>query len=100
MSYSPYHLVQYETPVSGATISVGKDTEVVFIKPAGTLGALTISFPDSPINGSDIIVATTQTLTTLSVTGGSFEQTISTLSANGYFRFMYSSDSATWFRMG
>lgn len=90
---------QYEAPAAGATVNANAGTEVLFLNPAGTLATLTVALPPSPVEGQDFTLATSQVITTLTLTG-SIVGTLTTLALGGFARFVYSSAAAKWFRCG
>ena len=63
------------------------------------LATLTIVLPSSPVDGDEVIISTSQTLTALTITG-TIVGTLTTLNAAGFARFFYSADSSKWFRVG
>lgn len=59
---------QSATPATGATVQIDQGVGVLKLNPAGTLAALTVALPTGPLDGQTVEVATTQTITTLTVT--------------------------------
>ncbi|KAI9190645.1 uncharacterized protein BJ171DRAFT_589719 [Polychytrium aggregatum] len=57
------------TPVSGSTVQLTNARALV--TPSGTLAALTIALPQYPVDGQIQNVTITQSITALSITGGS-----------------------------
>lgn len=100
MSFTPHQITQYEVPETGATVVMRADTQALLLKPAGTLLTLTITVPTTPIDGQEISISSTQALTTLTVNGGTMEQSLTSLAANGFFGFIYNVTTSTWFRIG
>jgi hypothetical protein len=58
-----------QTPATGFTITLANRDTFLVMNPAGTLASGTINMPASPLNGQIIHVATTQTVTALTVSG-------------------------------
>jgi hypothetical protein len=54
-------------PLTGTTIVLPKGTEDVYLNPAGTLAALTIKLPPNPLPGVVVSIASSQTITALTV---------------------------------
>lgn len=59
----------YVTPTTGETIQIDFGIRRVFIKPAGTIAALTVELPDSNFaEGKEIDIISTQQITALTIT--------------------------------
>lgn len=92
-------LPQYAAPTTGQTVTAGAGVDRLLIDPAGTLLALTVVLPASPSDGQSFTIATSQAITTLTITG-SIVGTLATLALGGYARFIYSATAAKWLRAG
>lgn len=90
---------QYATPVSTDSITIASGVNVLLINPAGTIAALTVVLPASPINGQVCTITSSQIVTALTVTG-TIVGTLTTLALGGFASFCYSSTAAKWFRTG
>lgn len=90
---------QYAVPTTGQTVTANAGTRVLFIDPAGTLVALTVVLPAGPVEGQDFLVASSQSITTLTITG-TIVGTLTTLALGGFARFVYSATASKWFRAG
>lgn len=99
-SYPPNNIrsLQYAAPTVGQTVT-SDGSSILIIDPAGTLATLTIVLPASPINGQDFVIASSQIVTTLTVTG-TIVGTLTALAVAGFARFIYSSTASKWFRAG
>lgn len=100
---------QRVTPTTGSTITAAAANQKILIVPSGTLAALTVKFPASPINEQVFEIVTTQTITALTLqnsdasgltslpalTSGAF----GTLNAGTMARWFYSSTDAAWIRI-
>lgn len=86
----------YLTPTSGQTVAMSTSTSNNIINPAGTLAALTVTLPASPVDGQVCRVLFTQTITALTLTGCT--PAITTANAGTTLTFRYRTASATWFR--
>jgi hypothetical protein len=90
----------YFTPTTGSTItSTGARTMV--LNPSGTIATLTVNFPSSPNNNQEFKISSTQTITSLTLSGGSgitVDGSVSTLSANSAVGWIYISSISTWIR--
>jgi hypothetical protein len=92
----------YQTPATGFSITLGDLKGVTILDPAGTLATGTITLPAKPGNGQLIRVATSQTITSLTVSpnsGQSIKNAPTTLSAGTGFLYIYRSTGTTWFRL-
>lgn len=95
---NPSYSVQYSTPATGATVT-GDGSRIIIINPAGTIATLTVVLPASPTEGQECILASSQIVTALTITG-TITGTLTTLAAGGFARFVYSATAAKWFRAG
>lgn len=95
------HQVQTVVPVNGATVSMTDDDKdgTLHLKPAGALLTLTINVPSNANSrlGQKRCISTTQTITTLTLNGGTLLNGISTINANEHISFR-KVDSNTWIR--
>lgn len=91
----------YNTPLTGATITMAAYERRCIINPAGTLAALTVNLPPNPVDGQVAGVATTQIVTALTVAAGTGGASIvgapTTLAADATFTMLYRSASTTWY---
>lgn len=96
----PY--IQYSTVGTGSTINV-VDThdEVQLIHENSLVAVLTIAFPDNPVDGQRIYIATVGGVTALTLTAsvGSIVSTITTLASGGVACFIYRSASTKWYKV-
>lgn len=90
--------VQYAQPTTGQTVT-GDGSRIILIDPAGTLATLTVVLPASPVNGQECIIAASQILTALTITG-TIVGTLTTMALGGFARFVYSATASKWFRAG
>jgi len=61
-----------------------------------------VVMPASPVDGQQVVVTSTQAVTTLTVSGNgaSVNGAPSTLAANGYFRLRYDQINNSFYRIG
>jgi hypothetical protein len=90
----------YFTPLTGTTVQYPNATSDVILDPAGTLAALTVAFPTNPADGQNIVVSTSQTITTLTLTAtvGTVLNAPATLVAGTAFEYKYLLTQNKWFR--
>lgn len=93
-------VVQYATPTTGSTVTVVTGTTALLLNPAGTLVALTVALPSSPVDGQSITIATSQILSALTVSGGTLVGTLTTMALGGFARLVYGATAGVWFRAG
>jgi hypothetical protein len=107
-------LLDVQTPLTGATLTLTPQHRQLIVNPAGTIAALTVNMPAASatmVNGSRIGICGTQVVTALTLgagTGNTFNPTQPTAmlvpvvtGAASCFEFIYSKTSATagvWFR--
>lgn len=93
---------QIVTPLTGFSLQVNPAVSQVQLTPAGTLSTGTIVFPVSPADGATLGLASTQTVSTLTLTA-SGTQTISgaitTITATAPAEYLYSAGTTTWYRI-
>lgn len=90
---------QYETPSTGDTITVAEKTTTLTIDPAGLLAALTITFPTA-YDGRVVEFNSTQVVTALTLSGGTFVGAMTTIGVAGFAKYVYSSGDSKWHRQG
>ena len=84
-------------PTTGNTLTLsGANQSTVFVEPAGTLAALTLTMPSSPANGDLITIFSKQNVTAVTFSGGTVNGAPTNFSANGATTFVYSSASGQW----
>ena len=98
---------QYSTPVTGGTVVITDGTANIhlIITPAGTISTLTLTMPTAPgvIDGQEVLVNSTQAVTTLTLSVNGATAIVgapSSLSANDFFRLKYDALMTTWYRVG
>lgn len=77
------------SPASGATVSFTNDTNdrILILTPAGAIAALTVQFPSAPRVGQLCCITTSQTITTLSVTGGTVQGLVALVSGGDLYSY-------------
>jgi hypothetical protein len=91
-TFFPNAGVHTRTPTTGTTVILPKGTTDVYLNPAGTLAALTVRLPPSPLPGMVVSLASSQTITTLTVqnaAGGAVAGAPTTLAINTNVYFQY-----------
>lgn len=92
----------YQTPSTGATITIANTSRTLVIDPAGTLAALTVQMPAAPIDGQLVEFSTSQILTALTVSpngGQTMGNGLPTSATAGQgFGFIYRLALTKWFR--
>ena len=92
----------FQTPTSGATLTAAAHLGAYILQPAATLASLTIVMPSAPNDGDAFEVATTQTITALTITPATGQSVMGggplTLAANGGVAWRYRAGNTTWYR--
>lgn len=97
---------QQVTPLTGNTVAANSPTTLLDLTPAGTLAALTVTFPAAPVDGQSFKIFTTQILTALTLqaasgSGQTINGAVTTLgTANTGVEYFYDASAATWYRKG
>lgn len=91
--------IQYATPSTGATVSMTSNTLVV---DTGTIAALTVNLPSSPVNGqvATILTAGIVTVLTIASAGNTILGGLTAAVANGFCSYIYVTAQTKWFRLG
>lgn len=93
--------VQYSAPTTGSTVTVNSNGHsVLFINPAGTILALTITLPSSPADGDRITLGSSQVVTGLTMNGGTIIGALTALAVATFATYCFSSSASSWFRIG
>ena len=94
----------YQTPLTGANVVLVASQSRAIIQPAGALLALTITLPtlSAEYDGTEISIAVTQSITTLTVAAGAATVTgaPAAVSTYGQFTMHYRHANTTWYRVG
>lgn len=98
-SLSAVVTTQYVQPTTGQTVTANVGVNALLIDPVGTLVALTVTLPPSPVEGQSFMIGCSQIITTLTITG-TIVGTLTTLAVGGFARFCYSATASKWFRVG
>lgn len=91
-SFFPTHGPSIRTPTTGTTVAMPKGTTSMYLTPAGTLAALTVLLPPSPLPGMVVSLASSATITALTVqtaAGGAVAGAPTTLAINAHVYFQY-----------
>lgn len=85
------------------TLAIPNNVNTELLNPTGTLTAITITLPSSPIDGQQVAIGSSQALTPTLVIVGSGSQSVvgapTALAAAGAVgRFIYRAANATWYR--
>lgn len=92
--FVPAH--QLFTPLTGQTATI-QANKTNIINPAGTIAALTVSFPSSPANNDSVQIKFTQAVTAITYSGGTIQSGATSAVAGTYMRFVYDSGSNKWY---
>jgi hypothetical protein len=90
-------------PLTGTTVVIPNDAAMVSIRPAGTLAALTIALPPSPVDGMTVRIFSTQIITALTwqLGTGQVQNDVATTiaAAMSGVAYTFSAANSTWDRM-
>lgn len=92
---------QYASPATGATVTVGntgQNTRLI-LSPAGTIATLTIALDATPADQQTLSVSSTQTITALTLSGGTVSGAPTTMGAATPFRLQYDAVALVWHRI-
>jgi hypothetical protein len=93
-------------PTTGQSLVIPNGVNAYLMNPAGTLATLTLTMPSSPVNGQLLRIASSATITALTLSGAAGQTilnnptaiTVSTTTPYNY-AFMYNAVSAAWNRV-
>jgi hypothetical protein len=86
--------------LTGFSISFPANTETLQLNPAGVLATGTIALPTNPVDGQSITIATTNTVTAVTLTSSStIKNPPASLSSSLAVKYYYSSSNNTWYRL-
>lgn len=94
---------QYASPLTGSTVAITRtdaDTWLV-LTPAGTINALTIALPAAPVDRLEVGVSSSQTVTNLTLSGGTVINGPATIGTGDgrTFRLRYEGVAGAWYRV-
>jgi hypothetical protein len=94
-------VTQYAAPsASGFSVSITQNNTHLILTPAAGYAAGTIVLPIAPVDRDELLVNSTQAVTTLTFSGGTVIGGPTGLAANDYFRLKYDSLLSRWYRIG
>lgn len=99
----PVMVTVFVVPTTGGTVTLTQQRrQIVLLNPAGTLATLTVNLPNTPNDGDIVRIGTAQTITLLTVGGGSNSVvgTLTTLLIGSYGAWIYNTSTTKWFRIG
>ena len=93
--------LQYIVPVTTNTVTATAGVERLVCNPAGTLGALTVIFPASPVNGQTFDISISQVISLFTISGGTntIDGVFFTSATNSSGGWVYVSSVTTWFKV-
>jgi hypothetical protein len=84
------------TPTTGGTITL-INNQYNIVNPSGTLSTLTVTLPSSPANNDVVIIKYTKAITTVTYSGGTVSDGITSPTAGGEMILTYDSGTSTWY---
>jgi len=93
--------IQYSTSTTGNTVTATDDgSDLQLIHENGVLTvALTISFPATPQDGQQFGFCSVNSITGLTLSGGTIISALTTLAAGLGARFIYRKSNTQWYRI-
>lgn len=92
-------------PLTGATIDLPDDVEMVVIDPGATIAALTLNLPVTPYDGQRVEcyfdnVVTALTMAVGTGSGHTLKAALTAATAAGFASWRFSRADTTWYRVG
>ena len=96
----------YVVPTAGQSLAIPNNVNTYLMDPAGVLGTLTLTMPSAPTDGFILRIASSQTITALTLNGNAGQTiaqaptalTVSTTGPYGY-EFIFNAATAKWYRL-
>lgn len=93
-------VVQVEVPANAATVTASQGTTVLLLNQGSLLALLTVVFPSTPTDGQRFAISSATIITVLSMTGGTIKNPLTSISLNGFARYIYNTATNAWWRVG
>lgn len=90
------------TPATGFSQTISNNVAMLILKPAAALATGTITMPATPLDGQRVTIATSQTITALTLSpnaGQTINGTTTTLPANTSVAFVYIATDTAWYKL-
>ena len=99
------YITQYSAPnATGFTVTIAPTVTGgnvwLLLTPVAGYAAGTVTLPSVLVNGQEVMVSTTQAVTTLTVNGATVNGAPTTLAANAFFRLRYDGVFKAFYRVG
>ncbi len=88
--------LQYSAPSNGSTVTMTQENLV--LDPSGALATLTVNLPTTPYSGEQAVISTSQTITALTLGGGTIIGAVTTLVANTAVRYIFRGSTSRWYK--
>lgn len=96
-----YNTPNVQAPTTGGTITLtnGWGFQLLVVNPAGTLAALTLALPSTPIDGEILQITFTQAITALTVSGGTLLGMPASVAAGFGSTWKYNATAGKWVQL-
>lgn len=84
------------TPTNNGTVILKAGFNI--LNPSGALLLLNLSLPSNPSDGEEVVICTTQSITSITILGGTVLNGITTFILGGFAGFSYSTITSKWHR--
>lgn len=93
--------VQYETPLTGTTVTVADNMRTLIVDPAGTIATLTINMPANPTDKQRVSICFDAVVTTLTMaaTGFTLKNALTASTAASFATWEFRAADLTWWRV-
>lgn len=91
-----------QVPLTGASIQVAAGVYTLVLNPAGTLAALTVVFPQAPVDNQNFLLTSSQIVTALTLTpgaGSTINAAATSLAANVAIEYRFVLADLKWYRV-
>lgn len=91
-----------QVPLTGFSLTIGPGVGYLVLDPAGTLATGTVTMPAAPADGQTAGVASSQTITALTVSanaGQTISNAVTTLAPGGVAAYVFVKSNTKWYRI-
>lgn len=92
-----------QTPLTGTSYVIPNDCNTLYVVPAGTIAAYTLTMPAAPSDGQEVTVSFDQIVTALTMAASgsdTLKGALTAATAKGFAKWKYEKADTTWYRVG
>jgi hypothetical protein len=94
-------VTQYAAPTAtGFSVTIAQSNTHLILTPDAGYAAGTIVLPATPVDRDEVLITSTQAVTTITFSGGTVIGAPTGIAANGFARYKFDSLLSRWYRIG